>query len=144
MKISTKGRYAMRLMLDLARHPNQHVSIKEIAGRQQISHKYLEQIIIQLVRAGYVHSVRGPQGGYSLSMGPEQITAGMILRVMEGSLSPVPCLDDGTPGSCDRSGDCETLLLWDKLKRAIDSVIDNVTLLDLLERSQSPQIGMWL
>jgi Rrf2 family protein len=123
-------------MLDLARHPNQNVSIKEISGRQQISHKYLEQIIIQLVRAGYVKSVRGPQGGYSLS-------AGMVLRLMEGSLAPVPCLDDGAD-SCSRSGDCDTLPLWSKLQKAIDEVVDKFTLQDLIDRSDKPQIGMWL
>src|SRR3989339_1549415 len=143
MRISTKGRYALRLMLDLARHPNQNVSIKEISGRQQISHKYLEQIIIQLVRAGYVKSVRGPQGGYSLSSEPSQITAGMVIRLMEGSRAPVPCLDEGAD-SCSRSGDCDTLPLWSKLQRAIDEVVDKFTLQDLIDRSDKPQIGMWL
>ena len=143
MRISTKGRYALRLMLDLARHPDQNVSIKEIASRQEISHKYLEQIIIQLARAGCVKSVRGPQGGYSLAVEPAKITAGKILRVMEGSLSPVPCLDD-TPHRCDREGECDTLPLWRELKQAIDSVVDNYTLQDLLDHAKKPQIGMWL
>ncbi|MDD3941060.1 MAG: Rrf2 family transcriptional regulator [Sphaerochaetaceae bacterium] len=143
MKISTKGRYALRLMLDLARHPNQYVSIKEIASRQQISHKYLEQIIIQLVRSGFVKSIRGPQGGYTLAAEPEKITAGMVLRVMEGSLSPVQCLDDGAD-SCSRMGECDTIALWRKLKQAIDDVVDHVTLQDLLDRTEKPQIAMWL
>lgn len=143
MRISTKGRYALRLMLELARNPNQNVSIREIAERQQISHKYLEQIIIQLVRAGQVKSVRGPQGGYSLSTSPEKITCGMILRVMEGSLAPVPCLEEQTD-SCDRSGDCETLPLWEKLENAINTVVDSISLQDLLDKSEKPQIGMWL
>lgn len=143
MRISTKGRYALRLMLDLARHPNQHVSIKEVSSRQDISHKYLEQIIIQLVRAGYVKSVRGPQGGYSLAIEPALITAGMVLRVMEGSLSPVPCLDEH-PGACERDGECDTLLLWKRLKQAIDDVVDGYTLQDLLDHTTKPQIGMWL
>lgn len=143
MRISTKGRYALRMMLELARNPNQNVSIREIAERQQISHKYLEQIIIQLVRAGYVKSVRGPQGGYSLSSGPEKITCGMILRVMEGSLAPVPCLEAQTD-SCDRSGDCDTLPLWEKLDQAINTVVDSISLQDLLDKSEKPQIGMWL
>ena len=143
MKISTKGRYALRLMLDLAGHPNQYVSIKEIASRQQISHKYLEQIIIQLVRSGFVKSIRGPQGGYTLAAEPEKITAGMVLRVMEGSLSPVQCLDDGAD-SCSRMGECDTIALWRKLKQAIDDVVDHVTLQDLLDRTEKPQIAMWL
>lgn len=143
MRISTKGRYALRLMLDLAKHPNQNVSIKEVAGRQQISHKYLEQIIIQLSRAGFVKSVRGPQGGYSLAIEPSRITAGMVLRVMEGSLSPVPCLDE-LPPQCPNTDECDTLPLWKSLKKAIESVVDNTTLQDLLDHAQKPQIGMWL
>lgn len=143
MRISTKGRYALRLMLELARNPNQNVSIREIAERQQISHKYLEQIIIQLVRTGYAKSVRGPQGGYSLSLPPEKITCGMILRVMEGSLAPVPCLEEGTD-TCNRTGDCDTLPLWKGLEKAINSVVDSISLQDLLDRAEKPQIGMWL
>ena len=95
MKISTKGRYALRLMLDLATEGNgKPVSIKDIAGRQDISEKYLEQIISSLNRAGYVKSVRGSQGGYLLKMDPKEYTVGMILRVTEGSLAPVDCAED--------------------------------------------------
>ena len=100
MRISTKGRYALRLMLDLAMEENgKPVSIKDIAGRQGISEKYLEQIISSLNKAGYVKSVRGAQGGYLLKMEPKDYTVGMILRVTEGSLAPVDCAEDG---SCER------------------------------------------
>lgn len=143
MRISTKGRYALRLMLELARNPNQNVSIREIAERQQISHKYLEQIIIQLVRSGYAKSVRGPQGGYSLTLPAEKITCGMVLRVMEGSLAPVPCLENGAD-VCSRTGECDTLPLWKALEKAIDSVVDSISLQDLLDHAEKPQFGMWL
>jgi Rrf2 family protein len=143
MRVSTKGRYALRLMLELAKHPNQCISIREISEKQNISHKYLEQIIIQLVRAGHVKSIRGPQGGYSLSSPPEKITAGMILRTMEGSLSPVACLDDDED-SCERTGECETLSLWKNIQQAINQIVDTTTLQDLLDQSQNNHIGMWL
>mgnify|MGYP002559647180 CR=1 FL=1 len=99
MKISTKGRYALRLMLDLAlADPEEYCSVKSIAARQQISEKYMEQIISQLVKAGFVRSVRGAQGGYRLAYAPEKYTAGQILRLTEGSLAPVACLEDGADG----------------------------------------------
>ena len=133
MKISTKGRYALRLMLDLALHEQSgYVPIKVIAERQDISDKYLEQIVSVLNKAGFVKSIRGPQGGYKLTKRPEQYTVGMILRLTEGSLAPVSCLDDEV-NMCDRQEECVTLILWRKLDDAIKSVIDNVTLADLLE-----------
>ena len=131
------------MMLELARPPDTYISIREIASRQDISHKYLEQIIIQLVRIGYVRSIRGPQGGYTLALPPAQITCGMILRVMEGSLSPVACIDEG-PQACCRSEGCDTQPLWDQLKKAIDAVVDSFTLQDLLDHTEKPQYGMWL
>lgn len=136
MRISTKGRYALRLMLDLALNDNgEPVRIKDISGRQGISNKYLEQIISTLVKAGMVRSLRGPQGGYRLAKGPEQYTVGMILRLMEGSLSPVACLDDGG-NLCDRENDCVTFLLWRKLDDAIKGVVDTITLGDMVEWHQ--------
>ena len=132
MKISTKGRYALRLMLDLATEGNgKPVSIKDIAGRQDISEKYLEQIISVLNKAGFVRSIRGPQGGYVLSKRPEEYTVGMILRLTEGSLAPVDCVEDGT--DCGRSDQCVTVMLWQKLNDAINGVVDNITLADLVE-----------
>lgn len=131
MKISTKGRYALRLMLDLALHENgEPVPLKDIAARQEISLKYLEQIISVLQRSGYVKSIRGPQGGYQLTAPPNTYTAGMILRLTEGDLSPVTCLED-TPNLCPRQDICPTLRLWQELDEAIKSVVDKYTLEDL-------------
>ena len=132
MQISTKGRYAMRLMLDIARYGRgETVKIKDIADRQDISPKYLEQIISELNRSGLVRSTRGPQGGYSLARPPEEYTVGSILRVMEGDLSVVQCVKDGE-GFCDRFETCTTVRLWTKISDAISSVVDNITLADLM------------
>lgn len=133
MRISTKGRYALRLMLDLALHNTQTpVRIKDIAARQEISDKYLEQIISVLHKAGYVRSVRGPQGGYLLTRPAEEYTVGMILRLTEGSLAPVECLDE-TTGRCEKSADCVTLLVYEKMNQAVNDVIDHITLADLVD-----------
>ena len=133
MQISTKGRYALRLMLDLAVHnTGELVKIKDIAAREEISEKYLEQIISVLNKAGYVKSVRGPQGGYSLQRRPEEYTVGMILRLTEGCLSPVDCVaPDG--GGCEKGDACVTRILWKKIDDAINEVVDNITLADLLD-----------
>lgn len=132
MKISTKGRYALRLMLDIALNDAKTpVRIKDIAERQQISDKYLEQIVSSLNKAGFVKSLRGPQGGYRLTKKPEEYTVGMILRLIEGSLAPVACLDDDI-NNCTRANRCPTLILWEKLYDAISEVVDNITLADLI------------
>lgn len=132
MKISTKGRYALRLMLDIALNDAKTpVRIKDIAERQQISDKYLEQIVSSLNKAGFVKSLRGPQGGYRLTKKPEKYTVGMILRLIEGSLAPVACLDDDI-NNCTRADRCPTLILWEKLYDAISEVVDNITLADLI------------
>ena len=131
MKISTKGRYALRLMLDLAMNgENNVVRIKDIAERQQISDKYLEQIISVLNKAGYMRSTRGPQGGYSLRKAPEEYTVGDILRLTEGSLAPVACVEE--EGSCEREVDCVTVEVWKRLNQAISDVVDHITLADLV------------
>ena len=136
MKISTKGRYAVRVMLDLAlNNTGECIKVKDIASRQGISEKYLEQIIAVLNRAGYVNSVRGAQGGYRIAKDPSEYTVGMILRLTEGSMAPVACLDEGAP-ECDRCDTCETLEVWKELYAAINNVIDNVTIADLVERSR--------
>lgn len=133
MKISTKGRYALRLMLDLALNDTEKpVRIKEIACRQGISDKYLEQIIAVLNKARYVRSIRGPQGGYLLTKKPEEYTVGMILRLTEGSMAPVDCVDEDIT-SCDRMDDCVTSIVWKRLSDAINDVIDNITLADLVD-----------
>ena len=132
MKISTKGRYALRLMLDIALNDAKTpVRIKDIAERQQISDKYLEQIVSSINKAGFVKSLRGPQGGYRLTKKPEEYTVGMILRLIEGSLAPVACLDDDI-NNCTRADRCPTLILWEKLYDAISEVVDNITLADLI------------
>lgn len=137
MKISTRGRYALRLMLDLALNdPDQYVTIKSISERQDISNKYLEQIITALSRAGYVKSIRGAQGGYKLAHPAEEYTVGMVLRLIEGSLAPVACMDD-TPNKCPRSNDCVTLDVWKKLNDAINDVVDNITLADLVDQHKT-------
>lgn len=133
MKISTKGRYALRLMLDLAIcDTGEPVRIRDIAARQEISEKYLEQIISVLNKAGFVRSVRGPQGGYHLMREPKEYTVGMILRLTEGSLSPVACLE-GDVNYCERQEGCVTLRLWKMLDQAVSDVVDQVTLADLVE-----------
>ena len=131
MKISTKGRYAVRLMLDLALEERENpVRLKEIAARQGISEKYLEQIISILNKAGYVKSVRGPMGGYRLVRKPEEYTVGEILCLTEGSLSPVECA--GVEGVCKRQEKCASQILWKKLNDAVYQVVDGVTLKDLV------------
>lgn len=139
MKISTKGRYALRLMLDLATHDTgEPVSIRDIAGRQQISEKYLEQIISILNKAGYVRSIRGAQGGYVLTKEPEKYTVGMILRQTEGDLSPVACVgDDGM--DCDRKDRCVTVKIYEKINDAVNGVVDHITLADLLKWQEEMQ-----
>lgn len=133
MRISTKGRYALRLMIELAMNgSDKPISIKEIAQRQDISDKYLEQIISILNTAGYVRSVRGPRGGYTLRNSPEFYTVGMILRLTEGSLSPVACIED-EEGMCDRKEACVTIRIWKELDEAIKGVVDRITLADLVE-----------
>lgn len=134
MKISTKGRYAVRVMLDLAMNDNgECIKVKEIASRQNLSEKYLEQIIAVLNKAGYVKSVRGAQGGYRIAKSAEEYTVGMILRLTEGSLAPVACLDSGAD-ECERCDTCETLEVWNEVYRAVNNVVDNITIADLVEK----------
>lgn len=132
MKLSTRGRYALRMMLDIALRPDEpSVSLKSIAQRQQISVKYLEQIVTPLVRGGYLRASRGAQGGYQLSRPAGDYTVGMILRTIEGSLSPVACVENG--GSvCQRQGHCATVEVYRRIDAAIDSVVDSITLADLV------------
>lgn len=133
MKISTKGRYALRLMIDLAINDSGNpICIKDVAERQGISDKYLEQIISILNKAGYVKSVRGPQGGYVLKKKPEAYTVGMILRLTEGSLAPVACVEEDDT-DCERQSGCVTYILWKKISDAINDVVDTVTLKDLVD-----------
>lgn len=137
MKISTKGRYALRVMIDIAVHSDGRcISIKEIAGRQEISEKYLEQIFTVLSRSGFLRSTRGAQGGYTLTCDPEDYTVGMILRALEGDLAPVDCVAQGHPGldPCPRAGQCVTWEVWAQIRDAVNSVVDHITLADLVQR----------
>lgn len=138
MKISTRGRYALRLMLDLAlNYSGNYIPLKAIAQRQEISDKYLEQIINILSKAGFVQSARGAQGGYRLSRQPSQYTAGEILRLAEGSIAPVACLE--CAGSCDKIDSCLTIGLWRKMQEAINEVVDNTTLEDMIKEYRGRQ-----
>ena len=131
MKISTKGRYALRLMLDIALNSNgQAVSLRDVAGRQEISDKYLEQIVTPLARAGLLRSVRGAGGGYLLTREPADYTVGQILRPLEGSLAPVSCVDGGD--CCSRAEKCVTVDIWRSIQEAVAGVVDNTTLADLV------------
>lgn len=133
MKISTKGRYALRLMLDLAlNNSGKPVRIRDVSERQNISDKYLEQIISVLNKARFVRSIRGPQGGYLLTRRPEEYTVGMILRLTEGSMAPVDCVDEEL-GYCPKMTECATSVVWKRLNDAISDVIDNITLQDLVD-----------
>lgn len=133
MKISTKGRYALRIMIDLAMNVDKGpIRVKDIANRQSISEKYLEQIIALFNKAGYVKSIRGAQGGYLLTKEPKEYTVGMILRLAEGSIAPVSCVDDSSDG-CEKRGACVSAMLWQKMNDAVNEVVDNTTLQDLVD-----------
>ncbi|MCI6926059.1 RrF2 family transcriptional regulator [Butyricicoccus porcorum] len=135
MRISTKGRYALAVMLDLSIYDTgENISIKTIAKRLNLSGKYLEQVVGVLTKAGFVKSVRGSSGGYRLAKQPKEYTVGAILRLTEGSLAPVACVEDGEPASEADSGVIMTV--WQELNDAINSVVDRITLEDLVGRNQ--------
>lgn len=134
MKVSTKGRYALRLMIDLAEHDSgDYIPLRDISERQGISVKYLEQIVTQLSRAGFLRSVRGAQGGYRLSRRPENYPIGEILRITEGDLAPISCLTDDTI-RCPREAECATLDFWKGLHKVINDYVDSVSLDDLIQQ----------
>ncbi len=135
MIISTKGRYALRIMLDLANHSGEKVKLKDIASRQEISEKYMEQIIAVLNKAGYVRSTRGARGGYQLVKAPKEYAVGMILWLTEGSLAPVECLSENAL-SCAREKKCAAVELYQRIYDAVNDVIDTTTLQDLLDIEQ--------
>ena len=137
MKISTRGRYALRLMIDLAVHDTgEYISLKDVSKRQDITVKYLEQIVTALTRAGFLQSQRGNNGGYRLARRPAEYTAGDIIRVMEGDLVPVSCMEND-PNQCARSSACVVLPFWEGLSRVINDYVDSVTLQDLKDRADS-------
>ena len=136
MLISTKGRYALRVMLELSDHDrNEYVPLSVIAKKQEISEKYLESILVVLSKAGAIDALRGKGGGYRLNRDPKDYTIGGILRLVEGSLAPVTCLDC-KPNTCSRTVECRTLPLWEKLYALIENYLDGVTLADLNDTSR--------
>ena len=130
MTVSTRGRYALRVMLDLAAQPEGWVPMKEVAARQGISLKYIERITPALVKAGLIEGAHGKGGGYRLAVDPKSCTVGTVLRLTEGDLAPVSCLRPGAP-ECPRKDKCKTLPMWIKLKKVTEEYLDGVTLEDL-------------
>lgn len=134
MKISTKGRYALRMMVDIAEHQKDgYVTLKDVALRQDISKKYLEQIALHLSQAGMLRAIRGYQGGYMLTKPACAYTVNDILQVVEGSMSPVSCLEQ-VPNNCDRCTACKTLVVWEGLQKLITDYLTGITLEDVIER----------
>lgn len=138
MMISTKGRYALRVMLDMAEHQEEggYLPLKDIARRQDISEKYLEGILKGLVQEKMLAGVRGKGGGYRLTKRPEEYTVGSILRLTEGELAPVACLEAGAE-QCPRAGQCPTLPMWTRLNGMIQAFFDGITLKDLMEEEKN-------
>jgi Rrf2 family protein len=134
MKISTKGRYALRMLYDLALHQEDgYVSLKDIAERQNISKKYLEQIVPLLNKTGLLRTNRGNKGGYMLAGRPGEISVGDVLRATEGSIAPVSCLEF-EPNECPRANECSTLFVWEGLYKVMTEYLDSVSLQDIIER----------
>jgi Rrf2 family protein len=145
MKLSTRGRYATRALLELALRPGDNpATLKDIAQRQQISIRYLEHLITPLVAAGIVRSMRGPRGGIALARSPQKIRLSEVIQLLEGSTAPVECLDN--PGVCDRSATCVTRDVWGELRKAMDNVLGSTTIADLVEQQklkEQPQSMMY-
>ena len=135
MIISTRGRYALRVMIDLSQQdPDSYTPLKEIAARQEISEKYLENILKSLVTQGFILGLRWKGGGYRLNRPTADYSVGEILRLTEGSLAPVTCLE-GAENPCPRAGECTTLPMWQKLDDLINTYLDSVSLSDLLSQT---------
>ena len=135
MMVSTKGRYALRIMIDLAQHyDGGYVSLSDIAKRQYVSLKYLEAIVSVLNKAGFVESLRGKDGGYRLTRDPKEYTIGSILKLTEGSLAPISCSEFGSAGgqACEQAGNCITFPMWRHLDEIIDGYLEHITLFDLI------------
>ena len=137
MLISTKGRYALRVMIDLAEHhTGDYITLMDISRRQEISEKYLEGIISVLSKSGFVTALRGKGGGYKLSRDPSLYTVGSILKLTEGSLAPVSCLEN-KPNTCARAGECRTLPIWTNLEQMINDYLEGITLSDLMKEENA-------
>ncbi len=142
MKITTRGRYALRVMVDLAEHPCENcISLRDIAIRQGISQKYLESIVSVLVRNGLLDSVHGKDGGYRLTRPAKDYSVGEILRLSEGSLVPVSCLDCSGEDPCGRVEDCKTRAVWDNLTALINDYLDSVSIADLIDSGAEKEGG---
>lgn len=134
MMISTRGRYALRILVDLAEHQGDgYVTLREVALRQEISEKYLESIVKELVRAGILEGLRGKGGGYRLGAAPESINVLKVLELMEGSLSPVACLSEGS-APCPRAAGCRTLPLWEGLDKLVRGYLSGFSIQDLMRK----------
>jgi len=136
MRLSTKGRYGVKAMFDLALNSSSEktVTLRSIAERQGISEPYLEQLMSGLRKAGLIKSVRGAQGGYMLSSSPEKITVGDVIRTLEGSMAPTECVDESANFECNEASCCVTRMVWQKIKKSVDEVIDAITIQDMLEQ----------
>ncbi len=138
MKLSTKGRYGLRAMLDMAANMNEEpITTGTIAKRQGISERYLEQLLIPLKQNGLVKSMRGSQGGYLLGRRPSDITLGDIIRVLEGPITPVECVSEVNPDGCKRAALCVTRIIWRKVRDAVSNILDSYTLQDLVEEEKN-------
>ncbi len=141
MKVSTKGRYAIRMLLDLAEHKNEgYIALKDIAERQNVSKKYLEQIVAVLNKSDFLKTNRGYQGGYMLAKAPDKYTMGEILRITEGSIAPVACVEREEI-DCERAAVCPTLSLWQGLYKVISDYLDNITLQDLADSAKEKYVN---
>jgi Rrf2 family protein len=137
VKLSTKGRYGLRAMFDLAQHYGSGpIPLKSVAERQDISEHYLEQLISGLKKAGLVQSVRGAQGGYSLARKPGEITVSDVLRVLEGPMGPVDCVLEQDAVKCSRANDCISRIVWEKLRDSMIKTMDSITLQDMCEEAE--------
>lgn len=132
MKFSTKGRYALRVIIDLAEHNSgKYIPLTDIAARQEISEKYLESIVSVLSKNNYVDSLRGKGGGYRLNRSPDEYTVGSIIKLIEGSLAPVACLEDNAK-PCERASECRTIGMWTGLQKLINDYLEGITVGDLI------------
>ncbi len=137
MMVSTKGRYALRVMVDLSEHnTGAYIPLKDIAERQEISQKYMESIMTVLSKGGFVDALHGKGGGYKLNRNPNEYTVGSILKLTEGTLAPVACLDSGHK-KCDRATNCRTLPMWIELERLVNNYLEGITLGDLSQNISS-------
>ena len=141
MKLSTKGKYGVRAVFEVARHYGKGpITIKEIADRQGISFSYLEQILHKLGKAGLIESVRGPGGGYLLARKPQELTIGDIVRVLEGPIALSHCLEPGESSDCCQADDCVAKLVWAKVGAKIEEALDSISFDDLLQQYQEPHL----